>query len=80
MLRSGRIAVILATPLLATLLVNAGPRTDKIPDATVVGCLSQGDQPKVSISGSITKAGGGASGEMDRLKVSAIWRVSKSCQ
>jgi len=74
----------------------------------VVGCLSQGDQPKqyvikgddktyvltgskarlakkhvgqkVSVSGSITKTAGGETGEVDRLKVSAISRVSKSCQ
>jgi hypothetical protein len=46
MVRFASTAALLAAPLFATLLVNAGSPTDKLPDVTLVGCLSQGDQPK----------------------------------
>jgi|SRR5580700_1641882 hypothetical protein len=41
-----RTAAILAVPFFATLLVNAGSQTEKLSDVTLLGCLSQGDQPK----------------------------------
>ena len=45
MLLSTKKIAMLATPFLATMLLNARSHSGKVPDVTVMGCLVQGDQP-----------------------------------
>ncbi len=45
MIRLSRTAAILAVPVFATVLF-AGSETQKLSDVTLMGCLSQGNQPK----------------------------------